>query len=127
MILAIRTDKPEAELYLLDTKFEIIADHKWLADRTLADNLLAQINKFLHTHQCHTSGLSGIVIFTGQGSFTGLRIGTAVANAFAYSLNIPIIATAGENWLAADALAPLDKTKLGQLVTPRYDRSPNIT
>lgn len=35
-------------------------------------------------------GLEGIEVETGPGSFTGIRVGVAVANALGYSLNIPV-------------------------------------
>ena len=45
----------------------------------------------------HTPGLDsrsleleGIEVETGPGSYTGLKVGVAVANALGYSLNIPI-------------------------------------
>ncbi len=34
--------------------------------------------------------LKGIEVETGPGSFTGIRVGVAVANALAYSLKIPV-------------------------------------
>lgn len=39
---------------------------------------------------CTPGVLTQIKVETGPGSFTGLRVGVAVANALAYSLNIPV-------------------------------------
>ena len=126
MILVIRTDQPRAELYLLDEKGNVRAQHAWQADRLLAATLLVEITQLLSEQQAGLSDLGGIVVFSGSGSFTGLRIGTTVANAIAYSLSIPVAKTSGDDWLlgAPQALA---KTQLGQFVQPDYDHAPNIT
>ncbi|HMS92249.1 MAG TPA: tRNA (adenosine(37)-N6)-threonylcarbamoyltransferase complex dimerization subunit type 1 TsaB [Candidatus Saccharibacteria bacterium] len=126
MILAIRTDKPLAELYLIGDSSEQIDSHKWEANRKLADELLPAIQKIVITNKYHLQDIDGIVIFTGEGSFTGLRIGTTVANTLAYSLDIPIVDSIGEDWLV-DGVIKLDKAKPGKYVTPKYSSEPNIT
>lgn len=126
MILALRTDKPEAELYLLDPGGKQVARHSWEAHRTLAATLLYMIQKFLADHDSSTEKLTGIIVFTGAGSFTGLRIGATVANALAYSHNLPVVAGEGENWIEV-GFSKLTDTKPGQFVVPTYDREPNIT
>lgn len=126
MILAIRSDKPQAELYLIDDAGEVVNKYEWQADRALADTLLAKINQFLNTSQTRKSDLAGLAIFTGQGSFTGLRIGTTVANALAYALGIPVVKASGRDWLD-EIPAQINRAKSGQYVTPDYDGEPNIT
>jgi hypothetical protein len=46
MILAIRTDKPEAELYLLKEDGVIIDQYVWTAHRELSNTLLSKIEKY---------------------------------------------------------------------------------
>lgn len=125
MILAIRTDQPEAELYLLKNG-KIIAEIKWPAHRELADTILEKIESLLITANAKQPSLEGIVVFTGEGSFTGLRIGTTVANAIAYSNNIPIVAASGADWLE-DGVKNLKNAEPGKLVAPVYHSEPNIT
>lgn len=56
--------------------------------------LLPLIFKLLRTTNRPFGGplqtLKGIEVETGPGSFTGLRVGVAVANALGYSLKIPV-------------------------------------
>lgn len=52
--------------------------------------LLSIINEELEKRGKKIKDLKEIEIFLGPGSFTGLRIGTAVANALAWSLKIPV-------------------------------------
>lgn len=126
MILAIRTDKPEAELYLLNESGEKIAEYSWEAHRTLAATLVEKIGEFLEAHKTSSKKLTGLVVFTGAGSFTGLRIGTTVANALAYANDVPIAAGVGDGWIE-DGVNKLQSAKKGEYVIPTYDREPNIT
>lgn len=52
--------------------------------------LLPLINKILKKNKLKFKDLKGIEVEIGPGSFTGLRVGVSVANALAYSLNIPV-------------------------------------
>lgn len=125
MILALRTDKPEAELYLLEDN-RAVAEIKWEAHRELADTLLSKIKKLLDSKDLNNKDIKGIIMHTGEGSFTGLRIGTTVANAMAYSLNIPIVSTEGEDWISL-GIENIKSAKPGDLVVPKYNSEPNIT
>lgn len=98
IILTIRTDKPEAELGLYDDekqlKYEV-----WQAHRELAETIHQKVQTLLSVKGRTLENLGGIVCFQGPGSFTGLRIGLTVANALAYSLQLPIVATQDPGWL----------------------------
>ena len=125
MILAIRTDKPTAELYLYQESSQI-GIYNWEAHRSLADTLLTKIKEFLDNNNTALNELEGIIVFTGKGSFTGLRIGTSTANALAYGLEIPVVAGLGEEWIK-QGLENLKKANKGDYVIPKYNAEPNIT
>ncbi len=71
-----------------------------------AQNVLPLIEKILKKHKLKPSDLTAIEINTGPGSFTGLRVGIAVANALAWFLKIPV-----------------NGKKIGELVKPEYNKS----
>ncbi len=52
--------------------------------------LLALIKQVLAEKKLKIEDLEEIKVATGPGSFTGLRVGVAVANALGYSLGIPV-------------------------------------
>ena len=52
--------------------------------------ILPLIDKLLKKHSLKPYDLSEIQINPGPGSFTGLRIGLAIANAMSFALKIPI-------------------------------------
>jgi tRNA threonylcarbamoyladenosine biosynthesis protein TsaB len=55
-----------------------------------AQIILPLIVDMLETHNLSPYDLDAIEVNAGPGSFTGVRIGVSVANAFAYALQIPI-------------------------------------
>lgn len=123
MYLALRTDKPEAEIYLLNQRGDIEAQKIWLANRTLARDLPGEIDKLVAGDY---EKLAGIIAFRGPGSFTGLRIGITVANAIAYGRGLPIVGVMGDNWLS-DGVRQLDSHCDDQIVLPEYGAAPHIT
>lgn len=96
LILTIRTDKPEAEIGLYEDEARVSYE-SWLAHRELAETIHGHIDALLNTQNRRLDDIQGIVCFEGPGSFTGLRIGLTVANALAYSNQIPIVAVADSN------------------------------
>lgn len=125
IILVIRTDKPEAELYLYDGQKRRVSI-KWQAHLKLAESLNTQIEKILNKSSISYEDLQGIAVFKGPGSFTGLRIGASAANALAYSLDIPIIARGGKDWLNL-ALKDLESGNNDQIAVPEYGSQARTT
>jgi tRNA threonylcarbamoyl adenosine modification protein YeaZ len=122
MILALATSGSTTELWLRPDGPHV----EWESGRRLADELLGRITELCKTQQQTINDLSGIVILSGPGSFTSLRIGHTVANALADSLNIPIVGATGDDWLA-EGLRRLPETKPGQPVWPFYGAEANVT
>jgi tRNA threonylcarbamoyladenosine biosynthesis protein TsaB len=117
-ILLIRTDKPEAEVYLFDSNKKL-AEVKWQAYLKLAGTLNTKIEEILNMLSISYDDLDGVAIYKGPGSFTGLRIGMSVANALAYAQNIPIVARGGEDWVK-QAIDDLQKNRSDKTVLPEY-------
>lgn len=96
-ILTLRTDKPESEIGLSDSQ-KPLARYTWQAHRKLAETIHLKLKEQLDMQNKSFKDLDGIVVYKGPGSFTGLRIGFAVAYALADSLQIPIVASLGDDW-----------------------------
>lgn len=126
MIVAIRTDKPEAEVSIFAAGGARLSDYHWQAHRELSATLLTVLRDELAKQHKTFADISGVVVFAGPGSFTGLRIGITVANTLAYSNSVPIVGTSGEHWQQTG----LDKLRAGQndrLVLPEYGAEAHIT
>lgn len=118
LILTLRTDKPEAELGLYEDK-NLLEGYNWQAHRELAETIHVQIANILKLKTKNFSDLQGIVVFKGPGSFTGLRIGVATANAMADSLGVPIVGTTTDNWQTSGIKALLSGQN-DKLIVPEY-------
>lgn len=126
LILTIRTDRPEAEVGVFygheQARYKV-----WQAHRELSQTLHQKIQEILAADGKQLEDIEGIVVYQGPGSFTGLRIGLTVADALAYSLNVPIIGvTPEENWIARgiDRVLTGENTKI---VLPEYGAPAHIT
>jgi tRNA threonylcarbamoyladenosine biosynthesis protein TsaB len=124
-ILGIKTDQPTAHVILLqDTT--VIEDYSWEAHRSLARDLLATMNSLLDRHSLKLEDLSGLVLFHGPGSFTGLRIGASVTNALSDALQIKAVGVGGDDWLQVGVKRICDGESDG-LVVLEYGGQIHIT
>lgn len=125
IVLTIRTDKPEAELGLYEDETQL-AYETWQAHRQLAETIHRKIETLLSENGKKPADIQGIVCFQGPGSFTGLRIGLAVGNAYAMSLAAPIVGSQGDNW-AAQGIRRLYNSETDYPVVPEYGAPVHIT
>ena len=88
MIILLDTSTPLCKLTLIDTDLRV--DTEWQADRELAKGLLKYLQDQLAVQGKTWTDLTGIGVFRGPGSFTGLRIGLTVLNTVADSQAVPI-------------------------------------
>lgn len=124
-ILCIRSDKPDAEIYLYDNQ-EVLGKIVWEAHRELGNTIHIKIKKLLNEHKVAFKELDGIACYQGPGSFTGLRIGLTVANTLASELGIAIVGASGDDWQNR-AIEKLQNAENQKIVLPKYGREPHIT
>jgi len=126
MILVLRTDTDRATIKLMNFDGERLSDDQWTSGRKLSGELLNRIKQALAKSEATWSDLTGIIVYLGPGSFTGLRIGAAVANTIAYAQEVPIVGTRGEMWLSR-GLQRLKQGENDKQVIPYYGAEANIT
>lgn len=103
----------------------------WVSQHNQSQELLPKIDQILKANRVKPAQLKWIAANLGPGSFTGLRVGISVANAFGYGLQIPVIGQAhlqGDIKTRLTTLFSLTTTiKKFRQVLPVYGSSPHIT
>jgi len=83
----------------------LIDERRWQAGYRHGEELLTRTDELLVSNRVALAQLGGIVVGTGPGAFTGMRVGIATAKALAYGLDIPIAGVATSEALLAAARA----------------------
>src|SRR3989344_2848652 len=105
------TKREEVIVELVDKKLDL--KDKLVQKQKLGSQvLLPLIVKILKKNKKTFADLSAIEVNTGPGSFTGTRVGVAVANALGFALDIPVLPTGRQ-----------DNGKKGKIVIPIYEKS----
>jgi tRNA threonylcarbamoyl adenosine modification protein YeaZ len=74
----------------------------WIVGRTHGEQLLPAIGRLHGEANLRRSRIRGVIVGSGPGAFTGLRVGIATAKALAHELGVPIVGVStGEALLAA--------------------------
>lgn len=99
-------------------KKETYADHPFL---------LVAIENFLESVGVSKKEIQGIAVVVGKGTFSSIRMATTLANAWHYSLHIPIISIPSEGLDHLDSCAEeLQSQKDSGYILPTYSGPPNI-
>lgn len=124
MILLLDTSTKECKIYIYENNNYI--EHIWQADRDLAKELFEYLKSYLKENNYSLDDISGMGVFLGPGSFTGLRIGMTVVNTIADINKIPIVGANGENWKES-AIKRLENGENDKIVIPNYGSDANIS
>lgn len=100
-LLAIDTSGMDALVALGEEDGGLVAERRWAAGYRHGEELLTRIDHLLSANGVPLAELGGIVVGTGPGAFTGLRVGLATAKALAHGLGIPIAGVASAEALLA--------------------------
>ena len=129
-----------------------LADHlEWEAHRELSKTFYSKLDELLGRSKLSYQNLGSIIVVRGPGSFTGLRIGIVIVNAFAYALGVETAGVIQKEKMSSHSVIPARQRsgkhpvgiqkmsleeiysagkkdlKKGQTLEPFYGREPNIT
>lgn len=102
-------------------------DYEWQADRQLARDMLAFLRDKLAEHGWSFADITGIGVFRGPGSYTGLRIGMTVLNTIAAARGVPIVGSIVLDEWQADCERRLANGEDEKVVLPEYGGDAHIT
>lgn len=110
-LLAFDTATPTARVALLSPEGECLVLRERTAARHSA-NLLGLCDEVLGECKLNVTGIAAIVCGAGPGSFTGLRVGLAVAKGLALPTGLPLVLVSSLDALACDLAAQAPQAPL---------------
>ncbi|MBI4256985.1 hypothetical protein HY733_03890 [Candidatus Uhrbacteria bacterium] len=94
---------------------------------TSPEGYLLNLHQTLEAWSVSLEQIKSILVVTGPGSFTASRVSTTIANAIAFSRNIPIMGVENSSHRSLTELL-MSLPEMGSThVAPTYDRPPEIT
>jgi tRNA threonylcarbamoyladenosine biosynthesis protein TsaB len=117
MLLAIDTATHATGVCLADGA-QVLAEHIWHSGRYHTVELAPEVAVLLQRNHVDLSDLEAVAVASGPGSYTGLRIGMALAKGIALAQRIPLIGVPTLDILAA-AQPAADSPLLALIVAGR--------
>jgi tRNA threonylcarbamoyladenosine biosynthesis protein TsaB len=117
-VLYFDTSQPEAVSAVYNDG-ALLSETRWEAGRELSATLMSRYEETLKKQKISQKEISGICVFVGPGSFTGLRIGISFANGLAYAMGVPIYETKKRG--------NIDLSNPKKIALPFYGSAPIIT
>jgi tRNA threonylcarbamoyladenosine biosynthesis protein TsaB len=103
VIVAIESASSDLSLALMGRDGTHLADAGWTSPRGGGHDLLPRLLRLLERHGHRLHDVSALGVGTGPGSFTGLRVGMALAKGLAVGLGVPLVGVPSlEAWLDAE-------------------------
>ncbi len=127
--LALETSSPRLSLALGDNH-RVLATHESALAWRHAEILFIELRKLLNRVKWRITDLNGVVVCVGPGSFTGIRIGLAVARTLGQTLRIPVVGITSLEAIAVQAppqfkwLCPRLDGLQGKIFTGLFKRAP---
>ena len=141
MILFIDTASADNRVAVLDNDLCVVEERVWSAGRDQAELVLPAVSELVGRSVAKSSGksvgisggdflkLERVIVVTGPGPFTGVRIGIAVANALSYALSIPATGVRLDHLERYGSIDKVPENLFSKdgFTQPYYKKPPNIT
>jgi tRNA threonylcarbamoyl adenosine modification protein YeaZ len=102
-LLVVDTATTRAVIALGAPDGEVTEQRGWTAGYRHGEELLGRIEALLRDARVSPADLGGLVVGTGPGAFTGLRVGIATVKGLAYALALPVVGVPTSEALLAAA------------------------
>jgi tRNA threonylcarbamoyladenosine biosynthesis protein TsaB len=120
-VLAIDTALGACAAAVFDTaQGEIIASESLLMDRGHAEALIPLMSRVMTGAAMPFGALGRIVVTTGPGSFTGMRVGIAAARGLGVATKVPVVGVTTLSAFAAPYLAADERTPVAAAIDARH-------
>lgn len=86
-----------------------------------------ELTKLLSLHSVELRDIQGVLVNPGPGPFSATRTGVSVANAAAWSLDVPVVAVEDGGIGQMIALFEQGAVEKDKIITPVYAEEPKIT
>ena len=129
MQLIIDTSEEIVKIGLADSSGRSIEKDSWSSKYNESEVLLKRIDSLLDLANVKMPEVKKVVVCSGPGSYTALRVGISSANAIAYSLNLPVVGykKSYKNLELSEVLQAKTVDKFNKVALPLYKRDPHIT
>src|SRR5688572_4066527 len=87
--LAIDTSTEQAGLAL--STAEGVFTHSWPASRAQTTTVLPEIDRMVAEANMVPADITGLIVATGPGTFTGLRVGLSIAKGIIAARQLPLV------------------------------------
>jgi tRNA threonylcarbamoyladenosine biosynthesis protein TsaB len=91
LVLALDTATRWPVVALARRDGSMVGERQWESRHRHGEQLIEQVDDLLAADSRRPSDIAALVVGIGPGSFTGLRIGLAMAKTLAYSLDVPLV------------------------------------
>ncbi len=132
MILLVDSSQIERIYLALGGAGKLLFSREIPAKFSHSEKLIPEIDKLLRQASISPGELEGIVVVSGPGSFTALRIGLAVVNALAWAYQIKNVGLSRDQFVDYQDLLKKGEYMLNQIdnwqiIEPVYGKEPNIS
>jgi len=126
MILAINTSTPQFSIALMKEDGTILSEYFMSSGSKNFRNFMPGIHFLLSTSKVDTQDIRALIVATGPGSYTGLRVGLAQAKGMAQGFQIPIIGVSSLEAMASQLpytnypICPIIDSRKGEVFTALF-------
>jgi len=126
MILAVNTTTRQFGLALTDMQGTVLAEYLILPKERNFNGFMPAVHALVESSKVGMEEIQTIAVAIGPGSFTGMRVGLAMAKGMAQGLKIPIIgvssleALAGQVPYANHPVCPIIDSRKGEIFTALF-------
>lgn len=130
MIIALDSASPDQSVALAEPSGTVLGQDAWTAVRGQGHQLLPRLLALLERENVTLRAVTGVAVGIGPGSFTGLRVGLALAKGLAAGLGVAIVGVPSlEAWLAAERTSVVALVRAGSTevwAVAREDSEPRL-